>query len=77
LHLEKNFKIKKQDIPNKFEEFTNALEEIFGPGAKLLEIQIIKHLYEKVGNDFEYFPEKDELLFTDYVEACMRSFRNR
>ena len=77
LHLEKTFKIKKQDIPNKIEEFTNALEKIFGPGAQLLEIQIMKYLYEKVGHDFEYFPEKDELLFTEYVKACMRSFGNR
>ena len=68
-HLEKTFKIKKQDIPNRIEEFTNAIEKIFGHGAKILEIQIMKLLYEKVGHDFEYFPEKDELLFTEYVSA--------
>jgi len=70
VHLEKNFKIKKQDIPNKIDEFTNAIEKIFGNGAKILEIQIMKHLYEKVGHGFEYFPEKDDLLFTEYVEAA-------
>ncbi len=68
-HLEKSFTIKKHDIPNKVEEFTDAIEKIFGNGAKTLEIQIIKHLYEKVGHDFKYFPEKSELLFTDYVRA--------
>ncbi len=69
-HLEKNFRIKKQDIPNKIEEFTNAIEKIFGDGAKILEIQMIKRLYEKVGHDFKYFPEKCELLFTEYVDAA-------
>jgi len=69
-HLQKTFKIKKQEIPNKIDEFTNAIEKIFGDGAKLIEIQIMKHLYEKVGNEFGYFPEEDDLLFTEYVKAA-------
>lgn len=76
--LEKNFAIKRQDIPDKIQELANALENILGGGAKILEIQIMKHIYEKVGNGFKYFPEKDELLFTEYVEAAymhMRKFR--
>ena len=72
-YLEKTFKIKKMDIPNKIDEFANAIEKIFGYGAKHLEIQIMKRLYEKVGRGFEYFPEKDDLLFTEYIEVCMRA----
>ncbi len=70
VYLEKNFKIKKQQIPNKINEFTNAIEKIFGNGARHLEIQIMKCLYEKVGHDFKYFPKKDDLLFTEYIEAA-------
>lgn len=70
--LEKTFAVKKKEIPNKVEEFASAIEKIFGNGAKILEIQIMKHLYEKVGPDFEYFPEKDNLLFTEYVEAASK-----
>jgi hypothetical protein len=70
IYLEKNFKIKKQEIPNKINEFTNAIEKIFGNGVKFLEIQIMKHLYEKVGHNFRYFPEEDDLLFTEYIEAA-------
>ena len=76
--LEKNFTIKRQDIPSKIQELANALEDILGGGAKILEIQIMKQIYEKLGNDFKYFPEKDDLLFTEYVEAAymhMRKFR--
>ncbi len=43
-YLKRTFKIKKQEIPNKVEGFTSAIEEIFGPGAKLLKIEIMKHL---------------------------------
>jgi hypothetical protein len=53
-------------------EFTAAIEQIFGEGAKVLQIQIMKHLYEEIGQDFKYFPEADDLLFTDYLEAARR-----
>ena len=72
-YLEKTFKIKRTEIPEKIEEFTNALEQIFGRGAKLVEIQIMKLLYEKVGQAFVYFPEKDDLLFIEYMEAARLS----
>ncbi len=72
-YLEKTFKIKKMDIPSRIDEFADAIEKIFGHGAKHLEIQIMKRLHEKVGHSFEYFPEKDDLLFTEYIEACMRA----
>jgi hypothetical protein len=72
-YLEKTFKIKRSEIPEKIEEFATALEQIFGHGAKLVEIQIMKLLYEKVGQAFVYFPEKDDLLFTEYMEAARLS----
>ena len=74
-YLEKIFKIKKMDIPSKIDEFADAIEKIFGHGAKHLEVQIMKRLYEKLGHGFEYFPEKDDLLFTEYIEACMHANR--
>jgi len=72
-HLERRFNIKKQEIPDRIEEFTNAIEEIFGLGAKLLEIRIMKNFYEKDGHTLKYFPEKDELLFAEYMEAARLS----
>ncbi len=72
-HLETAFKIEKGDIPNKIEEFANAIETIFGDGARFLEIQIMKQLYEKVGHVFEYFPEDNNLVFSEYVQAARLS----
>lgn len=74
-YLEKNFTVKKQDIPNKIEEFANAIEEIFGYGAKILETEIMKQLYVKVGSAFEYYPEKDDLLFVEYIDAVRKRVR--
>ena len=66
LHLENTFKIKKQQIPYKIEEFADAIEQIFGAGAKLIEIRIIEALHERI-QDFVHFPKKGTLVFTEYV----------
>ena len=76
-HLEKNFRIKKPDIPNKIEEFATAMEKIFGDGAKLLEIRIMRRLYAKVGPTFEYLPEGNDLLFTEYMNVCKGMFKHK
>lgn len=74
-HLEKAFDIDIQDIPNKIDEFSNAFKNIFGLGSKFLFIEIMKGLYEKVGSNFKYFPEVDDLIFTDYVAAVRLSLK--
>ena len=66
-HLEKDFNINEKDIPHKIGEFADTIEEIFGLGARVLEIQIMKRLYQKVG-PFKHFP-KWNLTFIEYVEA--------
>jgi hypothetical protein len=74
-HLEKTFKIKRQDIPHKIREFADALGEIFGVGAKVLEIMIMKRLYEKVGGVAKY--SQGNLVFTEYVAAIKQSFATK
>ncbi len=71
-HLERAFSLKRQDLPYRIEEFAKAIEEIFGQGAKLLEIEIMKELYKRVGHNSVFFPDKNELVFTEYVEAVSR-----
>ena len=69
-HLEKEYKISKQDIPHKIEEFTQALEAIFGLGAKLLEIKIMKSLFTKMGYVQPQFQTQQSLEFTKYIESA-------
>ncbi len=66
-HLESEYKIAKNEIPTKIAAFADALEQSFGAGAKLIEMNIIKALHEK-NQDFVFFPKKGEIVFTEYVE---------
>jgi len=70
-HLGKTFKITRQDIPYRLEEFTDAIEGIFGAGAKILEIQIMKCLFKKVGHTFKNYPRPKDLTFTEYVTVAI------
>jgi len=73
-HLKKTFNISKRDIPYKIGEFADAMEKTFGLGSKFLEILIMKRVYEKIGQVFEYNQERKDLIFTEYVEAAKQSF---
>jgi hypothetical protein len=48
-HLESSFKLRKECIPSNLNEFTEALEGIFGPGAPYLERLITEKLHKKLG----------------------------
>lgn len=75
-HLEKNFKLNKRDIPFRIEDFSEAIENIFGAGAKLLQIRIMKNLFRKTGNPFPYLHDRKYLEFTKYLESAKVN-RNR
>jgi hypothetical protein len=76
LHLEETFNISKRDIPHKIRAFAEALETTFGNGARLLEIEMMRSLYERVHCSFEYSSE-DDLTFAAYVEAVRRALRSQ
>ncbi|MGQ9564928.1 MAG: hypothetical protein ACUVT5_00065 [Candidatus Bathyarchaeales archaeon] len=73
-HLEKNFKIEKREIPSRIQDFTEALEGIFGVGASFLEILIMKRLYEKIGVTVEW-PESKEFTFSEFLLMARRAFQ--
>jgi hypothetical protein len=75
-HLEKNFKIKKKEIPNKIEIFEDAIEKIFGLGADFLEILIMKRLHEKAGGMFE-LQESTDFAFAKYVNEAKQNFTRK
>jgi hypothetical protein len=75
-HLEETFKMSRKEIPYRIEEFIDAIEKIFGIGAKILEIQILKCLYKKVGNKIKHYSEQKNLEFTDYVKSAKSAKKN-
>ena len=78
-HLENKFKVSKDEIPSRLEDFNDGLQNIFGPGTKFLEILIMKKLYEKVepkGKALKW-DEQRELDLLNYVKTIKQSFRKK
>jgi hypothetical protein len=72
-YLEKNFLITKQDIPYKVDDFSDALEQIFGLGARHLEILIMEKLHAKVTCSYKWTGPNwlvPDLTFRKYVELA-------
>jgi hypothetical protein len=70
--LEKDYEIKKEEIPYKIESFADALEQILGIGAKLVEIGIIESLHNEFP-EFMFFPKNGDICLTEYVTS-LREF---
>jgi hypothetical protein len=70
-HLEHDFRIPKKEIPLRISEFSDALDRIFGLGARYLELLIMKNLNEKVQCEYKWDGPKwlvPDLTFKEYVE---------
>ena len=52
-HLEKGYGLRKQEIPHKVDDFSTAIQAIFGSGTKFLEGLILNKLHEKSGEIFD------------------------
>jgi hypothetical protein len=73
LHLKNKYALCKQEIPYRIEDFTEALEDTFQAGAKLLEIKIMKILFVKMGHGYVPIDRSECLEFTNYVYALRNS----
>lgn len=76
-HLENTFKIKKKEIPNKIDDFSRALESLFGLGAKILEVMFMKGLCDKVrvvGKGISCEWVVPEMTFKEYVDLMKQRF---
>jgi hypothetical protein len=83
-HLEETFKIKRLEIPQRIKDFSEALEKIFGLGAKTLELLCMKKLHEKIGVSCKW-PEYEwplskwivpEMTFQEYVNLMRQNYEN-
>lgn len=66
-----HYKLDKEDVPNRIRDFVDAIEKIFGMGAALLEIDIMKSLRQRVPL-FIYVAKSPDLSFEDYLESLRR-----
>jgi hypothetical protein len=74
-YLEKKYELKKNDVADHITEFSEALEQIFGGAAALLEIQMMRRLCRKVPQ-FKHRPE-GALTFPDYANALSHFIETR
>ncbi|MDH5450686.1 MAG: hypothetical protein OEX77_07290 [Candidatus Bathyarchaeota archaeon] len=73
-HLKNGFQLRREHIPKETNEFSQALNAIFGPGAKIIEKYILKELYQRLELDFE---EKEDSTFADYVKEAKKLARRK
>jgi hypothetical protein len=71
-HIEHNFKVPRDNIPENVAEFQGGLEKIFGAGAQYIEIMIMKNLHSKIGLPLKM--ESKQLEFAEYVDAAKNGF---
>ena len=84
-HLKNSFNIKRQDIPHKIEDFSEALEQMFGVGAKYLEISFMKSLHAKIRVTCKWPAHEwplckwvvPEITFQEYVHLIQKTFESK
>lgn len=72
-HMERTYKVARNEIPENLPQFQEGLEKIFGVSARLMDILIMKNLYAKVGHPF-IMEKNQQLEFIKYVNAARQSF---
>jgi isocitrate dehydrogenase kinase/phosphatase len=74
-HIEHNYKVTRNQIPQNLEQFQRALEKIFGVGSQYLEILIMKNLYAGIGCPLHMETTK-QLEFIEYIDMARQNFLN-
>jgi hypothetical protein len=81
-HLKTNFNMSKNEIPKKINEFSNIVQKIFGSGAGILEIKLMKTLHSKIDVNVKW-PEYEaplskwivtDMSFTEYVNSIRQNY---
>ena len=68
-YLKNTFKMNRQEIPHRMDEYVTAIENIFGTGAKIIQIQTMKNLYKKVRYQIKQYPNSKNLTFIEYIST--------
>lgn len=69
-HMESSLSIKRDEIPERLEDFSEVLKKMLGSGANILLTFIARKLYAKFELSFE---ERSGWGFIDYVENAKRN----
>lgn len=56
-YIENEYGLKREEIPERPEEFLKGLEKMYGPGARVIELNILKEFGEEFGVSCESLVE--------------------
>jgi CBS domain-containing protein len=80
IHLKNSFGIEKDQIPHRINDFSDALEKIFGPAARNLEILCMKKIQAKTRIDYKWdLPESSGpgLTFKEYMRVAKQNYKQQ
>jgi hypothetical protein len=69
--IERSYRLRREEIPEKLETFHQALQDLLGGGAKVMEKLIAKNLYRRLGLDFR---EHANWSIVDYVSHAKKAW---
>ena len=69
--IERSYQLKREEIPEKLETFHQALQDLLGAGAKVMEKLIARNLYRRLGLDFT---EHANWTVVDYVNHAKKAW---
>ena len=79
-YLQKALHIPRRKIPLRIDDFSKALEDLFGQGSRFFEIHILKNLHSKIGVVWELKSSNPwvllDLTFTEYVNRVKTYFED-
>ena len=68
--IERSYQLRREEIPEKLETFHQALQDLIGGGAKVMEKLIAKNLYRRLGLNFT---EHANWNIVDYVNHAKKA----
>ena len=80
IYLKNSCGIAKEEIPYRIKDFSDALEKIFGPGARTLEILCIKNIQAKARIAYNWdLPESigSELTLKEYTHIVSKTINSK
>ena len=67
--LDNCYGLNKQEIPNRIEDFSQAIDNIFGNAGKLIKASIMKALFKRIKKPIKIIVENNDLYFEDYIQS--------
>lgn len=69
-YLENNYSLHRASIPHRIDEFSKAIELLFGTAAIIIQTQIMKSLFKRINEPINMVGKPNELDFTRYIQSA-------